>query len=129
MSPQWEGELELDSASDYDNVNEEVDSFVARDHAAESGPKDYVSVVRESSLWILVRDCCCPPDVLNLRTAGRRWNNAKLHGEIAALWFFLTTKMKKFLPPQFQSGPACASTIVKTLVSPTACSSQEGCWT
>ena len=25
-----EGELELDSASDYDNVNEEVRSFVAR---------------------------------------------------------------------------------------------------
>ena len=33
VSPQWEGKLELDSASDYENGNEEVDSFVARDYA------------------------------------------------------------------------------------------------
>ena len=47
VSPQWEGELELDSASD-DTVNEEVDSFVARDRVTESGPKDYISVARET---------------------------------------------------------------------------------
>ena len=94
VGPQWEGELELNSASDYDydNVNEEDDSFVARDHATESGPKDYVSAVRESSLWILMRDSLSPPDVLVLRTAGRMWNNAKLYGEFVALWFFFSNK-------------------------------------
>ena len=80
VSPQWEGELELDSASDYDNVNEEVDSSVTHDHATESGPKDYTSAVRKCSLWILIRDSISPPDVLVLRTAGSKWNNAKLYG-------------------------------------------------
>ena len=37
----------LDSASDDDNVSEEVDGSVARDHATKSGPKDYISAVRE----------------------------------------------------------------------------------
>ena len=64
VSPQWEGELELDSASDYDNENEEVDSFVVQDRASESAPKDYISVVRVSSLWILIRDSLSPPDVV-----------------------------------------------------------------
>ena len=82
--------MELDSASDCDNEYEEDDRLVARNHAAENGPKDYISVVRESSLWILIR--LGPPDVLVLRTAGSKWNNAKLYGEFAALWFFLLTK-------------------------------------
>ena len=33
-----------------------------------------------------------PPDVIRLRTAGRRWNNVQIYGEFAALWFFLMTK-------------------------------------
>ena len=49
VSPQWEGGLELDSASDCDNANFEVGTAAAQDHATESGPKDYISVVRESS--------------------------------------------------------------------------------
>ena len=79
VSPQWEGELELDSAIDYDNVDEEVDSVEARDHAAESGPKDYFSVARESLLWILFscfRHSVSPPDVLILRTGVRSSNKA-----------------------------------------------------
>ena len=32
-----------------------------------------------------------PPDVIRLRTAGRRWNNAELYGGFAAVWFFLMT--------------------------------------
>ena len=92
VSPQWEGELELDSASDCDIAYEEDDRLVARNHAAENGPKEYISVVRERSLWILIRDSLSPPDVLVLRTAGSKWNNAKLYGEFAALWFFLLTK-------------------------------------
>ena len=78
MSPQWEGELELDPASDGDTEYEEDGGLVARNHAAENGPQDYASVMRESSLWILVRDLLCPTDVLLLRTAGSKWNNAKL---------------------------------------------------
>ena len=45
----------------------------------------------ECSLWILIRDSLCPPDVMRLRTAERRWNNAQFFGEFAALWFFLMT--------------------------------------
>ena len=91
VSPQWEGELELDSASDYDNENNEVDVSVTYDHSTERSPKDNVSAARESSLWILIRDSICPPDVLCLPAAGRRWNDAKLYDELVALWFFLMT--------------------------------------
>ena len=91
MSPQWEGELELDPASDGDTEYEEDGGLVARNHAAENGLKDYTSVIRESSLWILVPDLLCPTDVLLLRTAGSKWNNAKLYGEFAELWFYLLT--------------------------------------
>ena len=38
-----------DSASDCDNENLEVGTSAAQDHAMESGPKDYFSVVRDSS--------------------------------------------------------------------------------
>ena len=91
VSPQWEGELELDSASDYDNENNEVDVSVTYDNATERSPKDNVSAARESSLWILIRDSICLPDVLCLRAAGKGWNDAKLYDELAALWFFLMT--------------------------------------
>ena len=39
VSPQWEGELELDSASDCDNEHEKDDRLVARDLATENGLK------------------------------------------------------------------------------------------
>ena len=51
--------------------------------------RDYISVTRECSWWILIRDSLCPPDVIRLRTAGREWNKARLYGDFAALWFFL----------------------------------------
>ena len=47
VSPQWEGELELDSASDCDNEYEDGDRLVARNLATENGLQDYISVVRE----------------------------------------------------------------------------------
>ena len=50
----------------------------------ESSPKDYVSEVRESSLWASIRDYLTPLDVLAMRTAGLKWNCAKLYGEFAA---------------------------------------------
>ena len=74
-SPQWEGELELDSASDSDSTN----------GAMVQDMRDYISVIRECSLWILIRDSLCPPDVIRLHTAERRWNNPQSYGEIAAL--------------------------------------------
>ena len=49
------------------------------DDAAE-GPKDYISDVRESSLWASLRDCLTPANVVVLRTAGPKWYNAKLYG-------------------------------------------------
>ena len=66
--------------------------YEACDSAAESGPKDYISEVRESSSWASIRDYLTAPDVLVWRTAGPKWNNAKLYGEFAALRFFLMTK-------------------------------------
>ena len=63
-----EGELELDSAGDSDNEYAENDRLAAGNHAAENGPKDYISVITGSSLWILIRDSLSPPDVLVSRT-------------------------------------------------------------
>ena len=42
-------------------------------------------------MWNLIRESLCPPHVLRLRTVGRVWNEAKLYGDFAALWFFLMT--------------------------------------
>ena len=89
-----EGGLELDSDNHYEHENEYEDdgSCEEFDSDAESGPKDYISEVSESSMWVSIRDYFTPSDVLFLRTAGSKWNNAKLYGEVAALWFFLMTK-------------------------------------
>ena len=43
-------------------------------------------------MWASIRDYLTPLDVLATRTAGLKWNCAKLYGEFAALWFFLMTK-------------------------------------
>ena len=50
---------------------------------------DYLSQVRDSPMWISIRDFLFPPDILATRTAGPKWNHAKLYGSFAALWFFL----------------------------------------
>ena len=55
-SPQWKGELELDSASDCDNVY----------GAKERGLRDYISVIRECSIWILIRNSLSLPDIMNV---------------------------------------------------------------
>ena len=52
----------------------------------ESGPKDNISVARESSTWILIRNSLSSSYVILLRTAGRSWNDVKLYAEFAALW-------------------------------------------
>ena len=45
-------------------------SYDEIDVAAEKGAKDYISEVREGSLWVSLRDCLTPADVLVLRAAG-----------------------------------------------------------
>ena len=70
VNPQWEGHLELDSVSGDDNAC----------GAMVHGMRNSISIIRESSLWILIQDSFCPPDVIRLRTAGWRWNNAELYG-------------------------------------------------
>ena len=84
----WVGvlELELNSASDYDNGSEEDDSSTASDGAAWRDHTDAISIVREK---FRVEPNPCPPDVLPLRnTSARwRWNEAKLYCDFAALWF------------------------------------------
>ena len=54
--------------------------------------------MRESSLWAPLCDCLTLADVLVMRSTGSKWNNAKLYGEFAALWFFLMTKDGRELP-------------------------------
>ena len=53
---------------------------------------DYLSQVRDSPVWISIRDFPFPPDILAMRTAGPKWNHAKMDGSFAALWFFLMEK-------------------------------------
>ena len=109
VSPQWEGELELDAASDSDST------FGAMIHDR----RDSISIIRECSLWILIRDSLCPPDVIRLHTAVRGWNNVQFYGEFAALWFFLMTKNEaKPTLTRFPNGPACDLIIVITSVLP-----------
>ena len=43
-------------------------------------------------MWATNRDYLTPLDVLDMRTAGQKWNCAKLYGSVAALWFFLLKK-------------------------------------
>ena len=95
VSPQWEGQLELDSMMVH-------------------GMRDSISIMRECSLRLLIRDSLCPPDVTRLRTPERRWNNAELKVEFAALWFFLMTKNEAMPTSHSQSGQACASITVVT---------------
>ena len=102
VSPQWERELELDSVSGCDNAYD----------AVVKGEKNYISVIRECSSWILIRDSLCPPDILSQRT-GRKWNNAKLYGEFAALRFFLMTKNEEAPTLQSQNGQFVFLIIVK----------------
>ena len=53
---------------------------------------DYLSQVRDSPVWISIRDFLFPPDMLAMHTAGPKWNHSKLYGSFAALWFFLMEK-------------------------------------
>ena len=53
---------------------------------------DYLSQVRVCPVWITILDLLLPPDMLAMRTAGPKWNHAKLYGSFAALWFFLMEK-------------------------------------
>ena len=46
----------------------------------------------DSPPWVSIRDFLTPPDILVVRTAGPKWNHAKLFGSFAALWFFLMEK-------------------------------------
>ena len=48
---------------------------------------DFLSQVKDSSVWTTIRNFFLPPDMLAMRTAGPKWNLAKLYGFFAALWF------------------------------------------
>ena len=43
-------------------------------------------------MWATIRDYLTPLDVLNMRTAGQKWNCTELYGSFEALWFFLVKK-------------------------------------
>ena len=142
VSPQWEGGLELDSASDCDNTNVEVGIAAAQAHATESGPKDYLSVVKDRSrppyisyfdevhpprisiwdlpetfegvpfvpfeshvppmsstaieetlhgtLWSLISPPLTTDDVVQCRTAARRWNVGCRCGVLGDIFFEFT---------------------------------------
>ena len=51
-SPEWEGELELDS----EDEEEEGDNAGSADESEDKGLEDYLKQLIESPLWVLVRD-------------------------------------------------------------------------
>ena len=70
MSPQWESELELGSDDnnedeiEYECENDEDCNYEGPDNADAGWARDYISEVRESSLWAPLCDCLAPADVL-----------------------------------------------------------------
>ena len=102
MSPQWVSELELVRTIIMKmrlNVNmNKMRIGITKDWTmAAGGARDYISEVRESSLWAPLCDCLTPADVL--RTTGSKWYNAELYGEFAELWFFFMKREGGDGPP------------------------------
>ena len=108
QSPEWEGELELDSAEE-----EEGDNAGSADKDVDEGLEDYLKEVIESPSWVLVRDFLSSADVLEMRTTGLKYNVAKLYGSFAELWFF---PMK-----EENDSPVCVTVTVKFTDSTTGC--------
>ena len=97
MSERWAGGLDDHSAN---TVEEECEDWSSDELGRGVGraARDFISEVRESSLWAPL--CDTPADVLVLRTAGSKWYDAKLYGGFAELWFFLMkTKGMDASPP------------------------------
>ena len=61
-------------------------------------------------MWITISEFRLPPDMLAMRTAGPKWNRAKLYGFFAASWFFLwkTVKIRKGNLSLLPNGPVYA---------------------
>ena len=85
--------IEYEYENDEDGNNEELDSVSA------GGATDYISEVRESSLWAPLCDRLIPADVLVLPTTGSKWYHAKLFGEFAEFWFLLMKRQGGDVPP------------------------------
>ena len=94
MSPRWAGGLELGTDDHSENTAEEECEDWSSDELGRVGraARDYISEVRESSLWAPLCDCLTPADVPVLRTVGSKCFYAKFYGEFAELWFFLIKK-------------------------------------
>ena len=88
-----------DSNNENENENDEDGNYKELDSVAAGEARDYVSEVRESSLWAPLCDCLSPAHVLVVRTAGSKWYNAKHYGEFAELWFFLMKRKGGDEPP------------------------------
>ena len=82
MSPQWEDGLELDVDNDCEDETDHVVDGKYDDGAAENGAKDHISEVREGSLWVSLRDCLSPADVLVLRAAWVKMEQREVVWEI-----------------------------------------------
>ena len=50
---------------------------------------DYLSQVRDSAVWISIRDFLFPPGILAMRTAGPKWNQTKLYGSFVGSFVVL----------------------------------------
>ena len=87
-SPEWEGEVELDSADE----EKEGDNAGAADENEGGGLEDHLKQVIECPVWVLVCDFFSSADVLEMRTTGLKWNIARLYGSFTELWFFLAKK-------------------------------------
>ena len=70
------------------------------------GIRNSIIIVRESSLWMLIRDSFCPLDVLRFRTAGRRWNNCGMVWRICCSLVLLHDRERKKRISPFPEWPS-----------------------
>ena len=82
-----------------DEIDEDGNNEGELDSVAAGGARDYMSEVRESSLWAPLCDCLTPADVLVLPTTGSKWYHAKLFGEFAEFGFLLMKRQGGDVPP------------------------------
>ena len=69
---------------------------------------DFFSQVGDRPVWISFRVFLLPLDIWAIRTAGPKWNDAKLYGSFAALLFFFMEKdeSEKREPEPLPEGPS-----------------------
>ena len=102
MSPQWEGDVILDSDDNSENTAEdECDDWSNEELecGAEGEARDYFSEVRKTSSRAPLCDCLTPADVLVLRTAGPQVVRREIVWIICRIMVLMKKKGTDVSPP------------------------------